>query len=876
MSEKIVLIDGHSILNRAFYGLPDLTNSEGVHTNAVYGFLNIMTRILEEEKPQYLTVAFDVHAPTFRHQMYEAYKGTRKPMPQELREQVPLIRQVLEAMGVCIVSREGYEADDLLGTIARRGEARGLEVTVVSGDRDLLQLATEKILVRIPKTRGGKTVIEDYHAAQVQETFQVTPPQIIELKALMGDTADNIPGIPGVGEKTAAKIIGAYGSIENAHDHLEEIKPNKARESLREHYDLAVLSKKLATIDTDAAIDFSWEEARLGNLYTPEAYEMFRRLDFKNLLSRFDQEQQPQAMEYQVITDSQKAGELFRQAQAVSGCGLALLEGSEGTVGLGLAFGRDQVYYFPVGEPISDQQLKDWTRQLFAGEHPVGAPDVKAMRKWVEIPADGQAFDLGVAAYLLNPLKNSYTYDDAANEYLGETVPAASEIFGTPKLPDLSRAEPERAAAYASGQAYVSWAAREPMRQALSDTGMLKLFEQVEMPLLFTLDDMEKAGIRAQAEELKVYGSQLQVRIEELEASIWEQAGETFNINSPKQLGVILFEKMGMPGGKKTKTGYSTAADVLDKLAPDYPFVADILEYRQLAKLKSTYADGLAGYIAGDGRIHSTFNQTITATGRISSTEPNLQNIPIRMELGRLIRKVFVPEEGFVFLDADYSQIELRVLAHMSGDEKLIEAYREAQDIHRITASQVFHVPFDQVTDLQRRNAKAVNFGIVYGISSFGLSQDLSITRKEAADYIEKYFETYPKIKGFLDGEVEKAKKDGYVSTMFGRRRPVPELKSSNFMQRSFGERVAMNSPIQGTAADIIKIAMVRVNERLRREGLRSRLILQVHDELLIETAKEELEVVSRILEEEMRGAADLAVPLEVDMHTGSNWYEAK
>lgn len=876
MSEKIVLIDGHSILNRAFYGLPDLTNSEGVHTNAVYGFLNIMTRILEEEKPQYLTVAFDVHAPTFRHQMYEAYKGTRKPMPQELREQVPLIRQVLEAMGVCIVSREGYEADDLLGTIARRGEARGLEVTVVSGDRDLLQLATEKILVRIPKTRGGKTVIEDYHAAQVQETFQVTPPQIIELKALMGDTADNIPGIPGVGEKTAAKIIGAYGSIENAHDHLEEIKPNKARESLREHYDLAVLSKKLATIDTDAAIDFSWEEARLGDLYTPEAYEMFRRLDFKNLLSRFDQEQQPQAMEYQVITDPQKAGELFRQAQAASGCGLALLEGSEGTVGLGLAFGRDQVYYFPVGEAISDQQLKDWARQLFAGEHPVGAPDVKAMRKWVEIPADGQAFDLGVAAYLLNPLKNSYTYDDAASEYLGETVPAASEIFGTPKLPDLSRAEPERAAAYASGQAYVSWAAREPMRQALSDTGMLKLFEQVEMPLLFTLDDMEKAGIRARAEELKVYGSQLQVRIEELEASIWEQAGETFNINSPKQLGVILFEKMGMPGGKKTKTGYSTAADVLDKLAPDYPFVADILEYRQLAKLKSTYADGLAGYIAGDGRIHSTFNQTITATGRISSTEPNLQNIPIRMELGRLIRKVFVPEEGFVFLDADYSQIELRVLAHMSGDEKLIEAYREAQDIHRITASQVFHVPFDQVTDLQRRNAKAVNFGIVYGISSFGLSQDLSITRKEAADYIEKYFETYPKIKGFLDGEVEKAKKDGYVSTMFGRRRPVPELKSSNFMQRSFGERVAMNSPIQGTAADIIKIAMVRVNERLRREGLRSRLILQVHDELLIETAKEELEVVSRILEEEMRGAADLAVPLEVDMHTGSNWYEAK
>lgn len=876
MSEKIVLIDGHSILNRAFYGLPDLTNSEGVHTNAVYGFLNIMTRILEEEKPQYLTVAFDVHAPTFRHQMYEAYKGTRKPMPQELREQVPLIRQVLEAMGVCIVSREGYEADDLLGTIARRGEARGLEVTVVSGDRDLLQLATEKILVRIPKTRGGKTVIEDYHAAQVQEAYQVTPLQIIELKALMGDTADNIPGIPGVGEKTAAKIIGAYGSIENAHDHLEEIKPNKARESLREHYDLAVLSKKLATIDTQAVISFSWEEARLGNLYTPQAYELFRRLDFKNLLSRFDQEQQKQAMEYQVITDSRMAVSVFHQAQESPDCGVALLEGSEGIAGVGLAFGRDQIYYFPAGESLPEQELAKWVRDLFAGVHPVSAPDVKTMRKWVEIPADGHAFDLGVAAYLLNPLKNSYTYDDAAGEYLGETVPTVAEIFGSPKLPDLSRVAQEQAAAYASSQAYVSWAAREPMRRALSDAGMLELFEQVEMPLLFTLDDMEKAGIRAEAEELKVYGDQLQVRIQELEASIWEQAGEKFNINSPKQLGVILFEKMGMPGGKKTKTGFSTAADVLDKLAPEYPFVADILEYRQLTKLKSTYADGLAGYIAADGRIHSTFHQTITATGRISSTEPNLQNIPIRMELGRLIRKVFVPKEGFVFLDADYSQIELRVLAHMSGDEKLIEAYREAQDIHRITASQVFHVPFDQVTDLQRRNAKAVNFGIVYGISSFGLSQDLSITRKEAADYIAKYFETYPKIKGFLDGEVEKAKRDGYVSTMFGRRRPVPELKSSNFMQRSFGERVAMNSPIQGTAADIIKIAMVRVNERLHREGLRSQLILQVHDELLIETAQEELEQVSRILEEEMRQAADLAVPLEVDMHTGNNWYEAK
>ena len=476
----------------------------------------------------------------------------------------------------------------------------------------------------------------------------------------------------------------------------------------------------------------------------------------------------------------------------------------------------------------------------------------------------------------MNPLKSEYTYDDIAKEYLGEMLPAKEDLLG--KL-SYEKAAAEQEEALAKSICYMAYAAlksREPLLKALEETGMKTLFMDMEMPLLFTLSDMEKEGIRVNAEELKEYGQQLQVRIEELEKLIWEQAGEEFNINSPKQLGVILFEKLQMPGGKKTKTGYSTAADVLDKLAPEHKIVADILEYRQLTKLKSTYADGLANYIDAGGRIHSTFNQTITATGRISSTEPNLQNIPIRTELGRLLRKVFIPKEGFVFLDADYSQIELRVLAHMSGDEKLIQAYREAQDIHRMTASQVFHIPFEEVTPLQRRNAKAVNFGIVYGISSFGLSQDLSITRKEAAQYIENYFETYPKIKGFLDGLVEHAKEEGYVTTMFGRRRPVPELKSSNFMQRSFGERVAMNSPIQGTAADIIKIAMIRVHKRLKEENLKSRLILQVHDELLIETAKEEIQEVSKILEEEMKGAAALSVSLEIDMHTGNNWYEAK
>ena len=876
MNEKIVLIDGHSILNRAFYGLPDLTNSEGLHTNAVYGFLNIMTKILEEEKPQYLTVAFDLHAPTFRHKMYEAYKGTRKPMPEELRQQIPLIKEVLQAMGVTIISEEGYEADDLLGTIARRSEAKGMDVTIVYGDRDLLQLATDKTLIRIPKTRGGKTIIEDYHTEQVLETYKVTPPQIIELKALMGDTADNIPGIPGVGEKTAAKIIGEYGSIENAHEHLEEIKPNKAKESLREHYDLAVLSKELATINTDSPIAFEWEEARLGELYTSDAYEWFKRLDFKNLLSRFEKTETKESVQYRIVEEFGEAENIWEQAIGALQSGVSLLEGKEGIVGAGLSFGEKQVYYFPVSGFMTGNYLIGQMERLFAAGNAVGTPDIKTLRKKVKIEERRGIFDLSIGCYLLNPLKNTYTYDDAAKEYLGEQLPSREEIFQNIKHLELSQVSVEQAAAFAAYQAYVADAAQIPVMKALEETGMLLLFEEIEMPLAFTLDDMEKEGILVKAEELKVYGDQLQVRISELEKKIYEQAGETFNINSPKQLGVILFEKMGMPGGKKTKTGYSTAADVLDKLAPEYPFVADILEYRQLTKLKSTYADGLAAYIEADGRIRSTFNQTITATGRISSTEPNLQNIPVRMELGRMIRKVFVPKPGFVFLDADYSQIELRVLAHLSGDEMLIKAYREAQDIHRITASQVFHIPFDEVTPLQRRNAKAVNFGIVYGISSFGLSQDLSITRKEAAQYIEQYFATYPKIKSYLDGEVEKAKKDGYITTMFGRRRAVPELKSSNFMQRSFGERVAMNSPIQGTAADIIKIAMVRVNRALREANLRSRLILQVHDELLIETAEEEVEVVSGILEREMRQAADLAVPLEVDMHTGSDWYEAK
>ena len=882
MSEKIVLIDGHSILNRAFYGLPDLTNSEGLHTNAVYGFLNILFRTLEEEQPQYLAVAFDVHAPTFRHQMYADYKGTRKPMPSELREQVPMLKEVLRAMDIELVEKAGYEADDILGTLAERCEKEGMEVTVVSGDRDILQLASDRIMIRMPKTVRGKTTIENYHEKEVMERYQVEPKQIIELKALMGDTSDNIPGIPGVGEKTATKLIVEYGSIENAYVHVEEIRPNKAKESLKNNYDLAVMSKKLATIDTNAPVECDLEHAKIRNLYTEEAYEMFRRLDFKNLLGRFDSAavKEQDSLFIRVETDLEEAEALLKQAAVQPAVGLELLESTAHEIlGLAVAWEKDgepEVCYIPASETVTVGFLKEKTEELFAAVEKVCVMDIKKLLKNVKNIRPEQVFDAGIAAYLLNPLKNTYTYDDLAKEYLQVYLPSTEEIFDTAKLPDLAAVSDELAGCYAGNMAYAVYRVREIMEQRLEAEGMSRLYQEIEIPLAFTLADMEDAGIRVEAEELKAYGERLQVRIGELEEKIYQEAGETFNINSPKQLGVILFEKLQLPGGRKTKSGYSTAADVLEKLAPDHPIVSDILEYRQLAKLKSTYADGLSAFIGPDGRIHSTFNQTITATGRISSTEPNLQNIPVRMELGRLIRKVFLPADGCVFIDADYSQIELRVLAHMSGDEKLIAAYRQAEDIHRITASEVFHVPFDEVTPLQRRNAKAVNFGIVYGISSFGLSQDLSISRKEAQQYIEKYFETYPGIKGFLDGCVEQAKEQGYSVTMFGRRRPVPELKSSNFMQRSFGERVAMNAPIQGTAADIIKIAMIRVNERLKREQLRARLLLQVHDELLIEAPLEEVDQVQRILEEEMTHAADLKVKLEIDMHTGNSWYEAK
>lgn len=871
MAEKIVLIDGHSILNRAFYGVPDLTNADGLHTNAVYGFLNIMFKILDQEKPEYLTVAFDVHAPTFRHEMFEEYKGTRKPMAEELRQQVPVIKEVLQAMGVKIIEKAGLEADDILGTISRMSERRGLEVSVISGDRDLLQLATEHVKIRIPKTKKGQTEIEDYYAEDVLNAYQVTPTEFIDLKALMGDTSDNIPGLPGVGEKTATKIITEYHSIENAHEHASELKPPRASKAIIEHWDLAVLSKTLATIKLDAEIDYEFADAKLGNLYTDEAYVYFQKLQFKNLLGRFETSELSNKIEdaFETITNKEKSEQIFTDAAKAERVGIALCKNTEDVLplfadlaefaGIALCCSDEHVYYIKTGNDISSAWLKEQTVQLVEKNECCIFFDVKnAMGELGSLPVS-HCFDGTIAAYLLNPLKSDYTGEDVARERLNLLI--------EDKLPDDSKA---------CYEAYTGWKAAPILQEQLNENNMWKLFVDVEMPLVETLYDMEQCGVRVEADELKAYGEKLGVRIHELEQEIYEEADEIFNINSPKQLGVILFEKMGLQGGRKTKTGYSTAADVLEKLAPEYPIVAKILEYRQMAKLKSTYADGLAGFIQADGRIHGKFHQTITATGRLSSAEPNLQNIPVRMELGRLIRKVFIPEDGFVFVDADYSQIELRILAHCSGDDMLINAYRQAQDIHRITASQVFHVPFDEVTDLQRRNAKAVNFGIVYGISSFGLSQDLSISRKEAAEYIDQYFLTYPGIKTFLDNTVASAREHGYVETLFGRRRPMPELKSSNYMQRSFGERVAMNAPIQGTAADIIKVAMIGVSRRLKEKQMKSRLVLQVHDELLIETYIPELEQVEEILKEEMERAADLKVPLLVDMHTGNSWYEAK
>lgn len=960
MSEKIVLIDGHSILNRAFYGVPDLSNSEGIHTNAVYGFINIMLKLLDTEKPDYLTVAFDMKQPTFRHEMYKEYKGTRKPMPEELRQQVPIIQDVLKAMGIPLVMKGGLEADDILGTLAKKAESEGMEVTLLSGDRDLLQLASENIKISIPKTKKGGSEVEEYHTKEVIEKYSITPAQVVDMKGLMGDSADNIPGVPGVGEKTALKILAAFPTVDEAYEHIEEVEPKRARELLRANKDLAFLSKKLATIKTDCELDFDFEQAKLGNLFTPEAFEWIKRLELKSLIKKFDTETISTAVEQPddfKFLESKKEIDLFvkelisskpdivgisfwgdewsnsgveiKKSKKKSGGQLSFVFDEKSTdvsideseeseneylfLGLSLSYDdngkvktvsiiktedTDGDYlidiYKKIAKKVKYTALMDWKNMMHLTA-PIkrltpqsDAPSQMAFEDG-DIESTHKLFksikDINIAAYLMNPLKDTYMVDDIARDYLGITIPSYAERFQKKRLADIVNEIEEgtedtellkkNLLEYTSDLAYVSCLACSKLIEELKENGMYSLYVDIEMPTAYYLYQMEREGVRADKEELAAMSKLLDEKILALETDIYDLAGEEFNINSPKQLGIILFEKMKLPFAKKTKTGYSTSADILEKLRGEDPIIPKILEYRQVTKLKSTYADGLAVYIESDNRIHGKFNQTITATGRISSTEPNLQNIPIRMELGRKLRKVFKPKEGYIFLDADYSQIELRVLAHMSGDEELREAYIEGQDIHRSTAAKVFHTPFEEVTPTQRRNAKAVNFGIVYGISAFGLSQDIGVSRKEADEIIKQYFATYPAIKSFLDGMVSQAKEKGYSETLFGRKRPVPEIKSSNFMQKSFGERIAMNSPIQGTAADIIKIAMIRVAERIRKEKLKSRIVLQVHDELLVETLESEKEEVEKILVEEMQGAVELSIPLIAEVEEGSDWYEA-
>ncbi|MBQ2040926.1 MAG: DNA polymerase I [Lachnospiraceae bacterium] len=909
--EKLLLIDGHSILSRAYYGIPLLSTANGTHTNAVYGFLNILFKCIDEEKADYLAVAFDLERQKLkRTKLYPEYKGTRRPMPGELLEQVPIIQRVLSAMKIPILTLEGYEADDILGTIAKRAQADGYDVTIVSGDRDLLQLADERIKLCLPKTSKGRTEVFNYYPDDVLREYLVTPKEFIDLKALMGDTSDNIPGLPGVGEKTATDIIVSFHSIENAKEHADEVRPPRAQKALKEHYDLAVLSKQLATIDVSVPIEADPKACRTSSVYTAEAVDILRELELKTLVNRFlkYREEHPELADgsdirpaaelidmktVKLVTDPFMAGIAFKDASDEELLGFYVTgrlpaEGSgdtEGRLAASLTLARDRSFVIVSGPDYPADRMKADLEKLLGvltgSNARIVTMGLKDELKLLNIPANGSIEDHAIAQYVIDPNRSSYEYDDLARDLLGIQSEGRQELIGKLAPADaaskLSAAakdgeERDRLFKYFALQAFVPFMAAGPVERKLKEQGSYELYKTIEMPLVYALNNMEKAGILVDRQALENYAALLKEQIDTLTKEIHEMAGEPFNINSTQQLGIILFEKLGISGGKKTKTGYSTAADVLEKIADQHEIVPKILRYRAITKLYSTYAYGLTEYIAPDGRIHGTFNQTIAATGRISSTEPNLQNIPVRTAEGKEIRRVFVPQEGYTFVDADYSQVELRILAALSGDEKLIAAYRDAVDVHTLTASEVFHVPVDEVTPEMRRNAKAVNFGIVYGISAFGLGEGLSISRKEANEYINKYFESYPKVREYLESSVAHAKENGYVTTYFGRIRPIPELKSSNFMQRSFGERIAMNSPIQGTAADIMKIAMNRVDEALK--DMRSRIVLQVHDELLIETAEDELEKVMALVKDCMEHAADLPVSLSVEVKSGATWYD--
>jgi len=897
MNGKLLLIDGNSILNRAFYAISGprmLSKADGTPTNAVYGFVNILNKYIEEEQPDYIAVAFDLKARTFRHMMYDGYKATRKGMPDELAIQLPIVKKVLEAMNIPITEKEGLEADDIIGILSRQAESEGISVSILTGDRDALQLVNENITVIIPTTSKGTTITTRYTPEEIRQKYGICPESMIELKALMGDASDNIPGVKGVGEKTALELIRQFGTIDNLYENVSSITREKLRETLLEHKDMAYLSRELGTILRNGDVSWKVRELKREEINRKELLEVFRDLEFNSLIKKMgldSAEDDPCITQRvpEICCERIEASERLREAVTEL---IALATENEGLVYLvplvrktGKVGGHLRAISMGTGkkgfyaENIEEQAIADALKPLLENKSvTIVTHNIKELYTWVlcrcgDITAG--YFDTMLAEYLIDALAADYSIPVLAKKYAGVSIDAPE----TKSKGRQAEVEPDTDRLFRNLRDSLSVLKPiyEKQKGILENSGQNELFYNVEQPLALVLGSMEYYGFRVDQEYLEEYGVRLDHNIRSLEQTIHMLAGEEFNINSTKQLGTILFEKMGLKASKKTKTGYSTDAETLSELSDAHEIIPCILEYRQLTKLKSTYVEGLVKVINPDtGRIHSSFNQTVTATGRISSTEPNLQNIPVRTDMGREIRQAFIPEDGFVLVDADYSQIELRVLAHITGDEMLKKAFTEGLDIHAMTASQVFGVPIDMVTPEMRRRAKAVNFGIVYGIGDFSLAKDIGVTRKEAARYIEGYLSTYPNVRKYMNDIAESAKEKGYVETMLHRKRYIPELKSPNFQVREFGRRVALNTPIQGSAADIIKIAMVRVWRELKEKSLKSRLILQVHDELLVEAAAEELEQVKEIVRRNMESAVELAVPLIADVSTGATWYDAK
>lgn len=871
--KKIVLLDGNSLAYRAFFALPLLTNDSGIHTNAVYGFTMMLQNLLEEEKPTHMLVAWDAGKTTFRHKSFEEYKGGRQKTPSELSEQFPYLRKLLDAYNIGQYELDEYEADDIIGTLSRQGEAEGVEVVVVSGDKDLTQLATDQTTVRI--TRRGITDTETYTPAHVMEKYGIEPLQIIDMKGLMGDPSDNIPGVPGVGEKTALKLLKEYGSLEKIYQSLDQITAKKLNENLTENEKIAFLSRDLATIVVDAPITVSIDELTYAGPDMDKVTEIYKELKFNTLLEKIapDAIAEPQEA-IEVVTVSEVTDGQLTDRMAMH---IEMMEENYLTADiLGIALADESTnLYIPFAVAQQSEQFKSWLKDESKKKYATDSKAARASMAHYGFEIEGLDFDLLLGSYIVNP---STSYSDVASvtKQFGYTnVQQDEAVYGK----GAKKAVPaeDAVAEHAGRKAYAVWELRPTIEAKLKENDQFDLYHELELPLAAILGKMESTGVQVDKEALAEIGSQLSVKIEQLEAAIHELAGEKFNINSPKQLGVILFEKIGLTPIKKTKTGYSTAADVLEKLKGEHEIIDNILEYRQLAKLNSTYISGLLKEIHEDGKIHTRFQQALTQTGRLSSINPNLQNIPVRLEEGRKIRAAFVPSEpDWVLFAADYSQIELRVLAHISQDEKLIDAFRHGSDIHRKTAADVFGVEIEDVTSEMRDASKAVNFGIIYGISDYGLSQNLNITRKEAAQFIETYLASFPGVKKYMDSIIAEAKASGYVTTLMNRRRYLPEITSSNFNLRSFAERTAMNTPIQGSAADIIKQAMIDMNDRLEEEGLQARMLLQVHDELIFEAPADEIEKLKTIVPEVMESAIELDVPLKVDSSYGPSWYDMK